>query len=210
MIARMTDDDFETLRDEWLIEKVSEAFEGDHDNTLSRLEALGFRWVDDETDLEELEEKSAKPEGADQELLVGYLEGSVELSERVLRSYLAEKASDHPNYPLIRKHYKGGNQKLKDLLLFGLERDRTASDLLSDLAFFNEFSDARFELVQHYLWACEGEQNPDHFGQLVLNFHCHTVTTDFNALYQLSHKFAAGSEKGKIVREVVEALRSEP
>jgi hypothetical protein len=173
------------------------------------LEALGFTWVYDESDPEELEETSAQPENARQELLVHYFEGSVELGDELLQGYLAERASRNPNYPLIRRYYKQGNEQLKSLLLFGLKRDRTSSDLLSDLAFFHEFSDVRLDLIQHYLWACEEEQDPERFRELALNFHNDTASMNFDALYQLRHRFAAESEKGKIVRDLAETLRPE-
>jgi hypothetical protein len=204
----LEDDDFEKLRREWLFEKVADAFK-DRDNVESRLEALGFTWVDDESDSEELEEASAQPENARQDLLVHYFEGSVELGDEVLHAYLAERASESPNYPLIRRYYKRGNEQLKALLLFGLKRDRTSSDLLSDLAFFHEFSDVRLNLIQHYLWACEEEQDPDRFRELVLNFHNDMIAMDFDALYQLGHMFAADSEKGQIVQDLAETLRTE-
>jgi len=134
----MSDDDFEKLRRELVFEQVSKAIKENPKNWASKLEELGFQWVDDECDEEEVEENLAKPENLDQELLVAYFEGAAKLSEQVLDTYLAEKESATPNYPLIRKYFKRGNEHLRRLLIFGLERRPTDIGLLNDLGFFHE------------------------------------------------------------------------
>ena len=114
----MSDDDFEKLRRELVFEQVSKAIKENPKNWASKLEELGFQWVDDESGEEKVEENIAKPENLNQELLVAYFEGAAKLSEQVLDTYLAEKESATPNYPFIRKYFKRGNEHLRRLLIF--------------------------------------------------------------------------------------------
>ena len=62
----MSDDDFEKLRRELVFEEVSKAIKENPKNWASKLEELGFQWVDDEYDEEEVEENIAKPENLNQ------------------------------------------------------------------------------------------------------------------------------------------------
>ena len=52
----MSDDDFEKVRRELVFEQVSKAIKENPKNWASKLEELGFQWVDDESDEEEHEE----------------------------------------------------------------------------------------------------------------------------------------------------------
>jgi hypothetical protein len=67
------------------------------------LEELGFSYVDDGDDSEELEERNAKPENQSQRDLVDFFENKRKLTKEIFESYSKEKAADNPNYPLIRK-----------------------------------------------------------------------------------------------------------
>ena len=130
IVMSMSDDDFERLRRELVFEQVSKAIKENPKNWASKFVELGFQWVDDESG-EEVEENIAKPENLNQELLVAYFKGAAKLSEQVLDTYLAEKESATPNYPLIRKYFKRGNEHLRRLLIFGLERRPTDIGLLT-------------------------------------------------------------------------------
>ncbi|MFH1761886.1 MAG: hypothetical protein ABIA63_12375, partial [bacterium] len=80
----------------------------------------------------------------------------------------------------------------------------------SDLAFFHEFKNILSELVGYYLNACEHEKNIQNFEQLALNFFYDTEPDDFDALYELSKKYEAVSNKGKIVKKIIQEQKSEP
>ncbi len=206
----MSDDDFEKLRRELVFEQVSKAIRENPKNWASKLEELGFEWVDDESDEEEVEENLAKPENVNQELLVAYFKGSAKLSDQVLDTYLAEKESATPNYPLIRKYFKKGNEHLRRLLIFGVERKPTDIDLLNDLGFFHEFRNILGDLIQFYLKACMEEHDMSNFEELVLSFYYDTVPDGFDALYELEQHIAPGSDKAQIVQKVRQEQESEP
>ena len=100
---------------------------------------------------EELEEKLAKPENPNQELLIAYFEGDLELSDQMLDAFLTEKNSDAPNYPLFRKYFKSGNENLKRLIISGLKRSPADMGFLSDLTFFHEFKNTK---ALRYFYNC--------------------------------------------------------
>jgi hypothetical protein len=151
----MVDDDYEKFKRKLRFEQVAKAIREDPKNWSSKPEELGFQWFDDEYDQEEEEEKAAKPENANQELLVAYFEGSINISDQVLDSFLPEKESANPNYPLFRKYFKKGNENLIKMLAFGLEKNPADIGLLNDLDYFHEFKSILSELVQFYLKGCE-------------------------------------------------------
>ena len=206
----MSDDDFEKLRRELVFEQVSKAIKENPKNWASKLEELGFEWVDDESGEEEVEENIAKPENLNHKLLVAYFEGAAKLSEQVLDTYLAEKESATPNYPLIRKYFKSGNEHLRRLLIFGLERRPTDIGLLNDLGFFHEFRSILADLIHYYLKACKEEHDMSNFEQLVLSFYYDTVPDGFDALYELEQHIATGSDKAKIVQKIRQGQKLEP
>jgi hypothetical protein len=205
----MSEDNFEKIMRKLKFQQVSDAIRKNPKSWVGKLEDLGFSWFDDDEDMEEAEENAAKSENLNQELVVAYFDGHVELSDQVLDSYLAEKDSPEPNYPLIRKYYKKGNANLKKLLLLGLEKMPTDVGLLSDLGFFHEYSTILDELIHLYLKACEEEQDMDKFRELVSDFYCNTVDDGFDALYELAQKFSPDSNKGMIVQKIVDELNSE-
>ena len=207
----MIDDDYEKLKREIVFEKVTKAIKEDPKNWIKQVEDLGFEYFDDGYgDEEELEERLAKPENPNQELLVDYLEGKIELSDQMPGVFLTEKYSDSPNYPLFRKYFKCGNENLKRLIISGLKRSSADIGLLSDLAFFHEFKNILSELIGYYLIACDHEENLKKFEQLVLEFYYDTDPDGFDALYELSEKYGPDSDKGKIVRKLLRRQESEP
>ena len=193
----MIDDDYEKIKREIVFEKAAKAIKEDPKNWIKQLEDIGFEYFDDGYgDEEELEEKLAKPENPNQELLVDYFEGDIELSDQMLDAFLTEKDSDSPNYPLFRKYFKSGNENLKRLIISGLKRSPAAIGLLSDLAFFHEFKNILSELIEYYLIACDHEQNLQNFEKLALQFYYDTDPDGFDALYELSEKYRPDSDKG--------------
>jgi len=206
----MVDNDYEKFKRELRFEQVAKAIKEDPKNWSSKLEELGFQWFDNEYDQEEEDEKVSKPENVNQKLLVAYFEGSINISDQVLDSFLAEKESANPNYPLFRKYFKKGNENLKKMLAFGLEKNPTNIGLLNDLAYFHEFKSILGELIQFYLKACEKETDLGNIEELVQDFCLSSEPDGFDALYELEQKYAPDSDKGKIIRKIRNEKESEP
>jgi hypothetical protein len=206
----LADDDFEKARREVVFEQVSKVIRENPKNWAKKLEELGFQWVDDEYDEDEVEENSARPENLNQGLLVAYFDGAVKFSEQVLEAYLAERASPTPNFPLIRKYFKRGNEHLRRLLIFGLERRPTDIGLLNDLGFFHEVSSILADVIHYYLKACKEEHDMRNFEELALSFYYDTMPDDFDAFYELEQHMAPGSDKAKIVQKIRQEQALEP
>ena len=194
-------EDYEELRREIVRDKVQEVFEEDSLNYREGLEEIGFTWFDDEYPSEEDEEAAAVPFNETQELLVAYFDGCTELSDVVLDALRSERRSESPNYPLIRKYFRGGNPRLKNLLLYALEKELTSIEFLADLSLFHEFNDILTELIAHFTKACQdGEQDPRKFSELALEFHCSVKEDGYDALLALGQNiFDHDSDKRKIV-----------
>jgi len=156
-----------------------------------------------------IKEDKATPQNDRQEYLVAYFDGEHELSKKPLHAYLEERDSEHPNYPLIRKYFKAANQRLKDLLLFGLDQNPINIDLLNDLSFFHEFQNILEELVNRFLSACRQEKNLLNFSEIVQDFYYATEPDSYDALAKLKELFPPDTEKGKNVEFVaVELLKN--
>ena len=204
-------DDYEKLKDEIIIDQVNEIFRTQPENYISDLERIGFEYHE-EDDYEEMEEKKAKPENQNQKELVAYFEGKEDPSEAILRIFFAEKDSERPNLPLIRKYFKEASQKLKDLILYGLDHYPTRIDLLSDLAYFHEFGNILSLVITHYTRACLNEMNLQVFTELAEDFYYATNSDGYEALIALRELFEPHTEKRKIIdfliSEEVEAGKS--
>jgi hypothetical protein len=205
----MFDDDSEKEKRKVLIEKVSRAIKEDPENYVEKLAELGFEWFDDETDEEDVEERGATIRSDNEKFLVAYFEGETELSDKVLDAYLTEKDSDALNYPLLRRYFKRGNNNLKRLLLYGLEKHPTDIGLLSDLSYFHEFCNVLSELIEAYLIACGKETDLDKFSELVMSFYMDTEPDGFDALYELEQVCSPGSGKWKVIQSVRKQIESD-
>jgi hypothetical protein len=186
------------LKDEMLRDKVNEVFRTQPKNWRVALEELGLQYYDDD-DEEELEERQARPESADQKALVAYFEGHLELSEELLTLLLEERRREGANLPLIRKYFRAANQRLKTLILHGLERYPTSIALLSDLAYFHEFENNLRLVITHYTRACVQEKNLQVFSELARDFYEATIWDDYDAFYALKDLFELETKKRKIV-----------
>ena len=204
-------DDYEKLKDEIIIDQVNEIFRTQPENYISDLERIGFEYHE-EDDYEEMEEKNAKPENQNQKELVAYFEGKKDPSEAILRIFFAEKDSERPNLPLIRKYFKEASQKLKELILYGLDHYPNRIDLLSDLAYFHEFGNILSLVITHYTRACLNEMNSQVFTELAEDFFYATNSDGYEALIALRELFEPHTEKRKIIdfliSEEVEAGKS--
>ncbi len=197
-------DDFQKIKNEMAVDAVNEVFRNHPDNYISKLEEMGFKYFEEE-DTEKIEEDNAVPENDRQKDLVSYFDGKIILAPNILKLYFEERKSDHPNFPLIRKYFKTANSHLKNLLLFGLQKNRTNIHLLNDLAYFHEFENILEILIDHFTSACKQENNIGNFSEMVEEFYYSTLYDGYDAIAQLQQMFPAGTEK----REFIDLFVSE-
>lgn len=152
-------EEYEELQREIVRDKVNEVFRNDPVNYRDGMEEIGFTWHDDNYPSEEEEEVAAIPHNDIQKKLVAYFDGHTSLSDDIIDAFQYERHAEIPNYPLIRKYFRAGNQPLKQLILSGLQSDPTNLECLADLAFFHEFNDILPELVEYFIRACLLETN---------------------------------------------------
>jgi hypothetical protein len=205
----MFDDDSEKEKRREVFAKVAKAIREDPQNYVEKLSDLGFTWVDDETDNEAVEERSATIRNDNEKDLVSYFEGKTELSDEVLDAFLAEKSSDSPNYPLFRIYFKKGNDNLKRMLIYGLEKYPTDIGLLGDLGYYNEFRNVLGDLIKAYILACGKEHDLCRFRELVISFCMDTDLDGFDALFELEQVCSPGTGKWEVIQDVRKELEIE-
>lgn len=180
------------IKNRELFEKTRAVLKNRSSNLHSELISLGYEYCYEENeDADVIEERNSKPKNENQNKLVVYFTSRNEPNEDILNKFLIEKGRENPNYPLFRKYFRQGNLKLKELLLFALERDPTNLDLLLDLSFFNEFSQILDIVIKCYTKACRLETNKERFIELVKMFYFDTSLygyDSFMALNQLYNK----------------------
>ncbi|MEN6331090.1 MAG: hypothetical protein ABFD57_03770 [Smithella sp.] len=191
------------LKNEMIVDKVSDIIRNHPDDFVSKLEEFGFEYYEEE-DFDAIEENAAKPENRNQQDLIDYFENGTEVSEKIFNIYSAEKCADHPNYPLLRRYFKEANQNLKALLLYGLDHYPGRIDLLSDLAFFHEFENILNILITYYTAACLMQENIETFTALVEDFYYATCPDGYDALYALRDLLPMGTKKRSIIDFLIE------
>lgn len=191
-------DDYEKLKTEITRDKVNEIFRSHPKDYIAKMEELGFEYFED-GDSDEIEERNAQPENQRQRDIVAYLEGRKRLSKKIFESYSEEKATETPNYPLIRKYFKEANKKLKSLLLYGLDNYPGRIDLLSDLALFHEFENNLNILISYYIQACIDQGNLETFSELAKDFYYFTNPDGYETYYALRELFEPETDKRKII-----------
>jgi len=196
-------DDFEKLKNEIIRDKVDDIFRNHPKDYVAKMEELGFEYFQEDDDSEEIEERNAKPENQRQRDLVAYFENKKKLSKEIFKLFSEEKASDNPNFPLIRKYFKKANQNLKALLLYGLDHYPGRIDLLSDLTFFHEFENILSTLISYYTSACVYQHNLETFSELAKDFYYYTSPDGYEALYDLQELFEPDTDKGKIIEFLI-------
>jgi hypothetical protein len=193
------------LQNKIKMDKVDEIFRTQPDNYISALEELGFTYYDDDDDYEEIEEADAQPENQNQNDLVAYFDGKKEFSDRMLKIYFEEQEVQNPNLPLVRKYFKAANQKLKSLILYGLDHYPGRLDLLSDLGYFHEFENMLSTVITYYTRACVDQENLETFAEIAQEFYYTTLPDGYEALYALKDLFEPGTDK----REIIDILIAE-
>ncbi len=196
------------LKNEMVRDKVDEIFRTQPKNYRAAMEEIGFTYVEEE-DQEEIEEKKARPKNKAQRELVAYLEGEGELSEGILDTLITERYKKQPNFPLIRKYFKSANQRLKALIIWGLDRHPASLQLLSDLTYFHEFENVLRLLIHYYTDACLSQTNLKMFTELARDFYYATAPDDYDALYALRELFEPHTEKRKIIDFLIAEMEEE-
>ena len=202
-------DDYDTddLDNDIIRDEVERVFKRHPHDYISKLEELGFEYYDDdEEDIEEQEEVSAKPENSNQEYLVSYFDGDIILSGKTIAIFLEERNSRTPNHPLFRKYFKSTNKNLLSMIIHGLELDPLSDELLSDLTYFHEFQNQLNLLIKHYSKACEKQEDLEAFSELAQDFYNAAIPDGFNAYYALRDLFNNGTDRRKVVDFLVEIV----
>lgn len=175
-------------------------------NYLSKLEEIGFEYQDDdEFAQEEQEEAAAKPLNSNQKQLASYFNGEALLSDHTIEIFLEERRQPKPNYPLFRKYFKTSNKQLLSLILYGLQLYPVSDELLSDLAYYHEFEGILRLLVDHFMIACEKQENLEVFSEIVQDFYYATAPDGFDAFYELRERFPVGTRKRAVIDFIEEA-----
>ena len=196
-------DEIIRIKDELVTERINEIFRTKPEYFRTELATLGFVWFDDEYPDEVEEENIAAPENEDQELLVAYFNGEVELSDELLKTFLKEKQSDRPNYALFRRYFRQGNGNLKALIRHGLKMDPTDEGFLNDLSLIHEFHPMLGELIERYIEACRIQENLDSFSELAQDFFYNTTLDGYEAYQALKEIYGSDTPKGKIIDSLV-------
>jgi len=192
-------DDIEEFGIEFMRQRVKQIFRDHPDDYIDKLEEIGFTYCDDEGDKEEIEELAAEPETRRQWDLVAYFEGQGKPTKKIFEKFSEEKASENPNYPLIRRYFRQANQNLKGLLIHGLDHYPGRIDLLDDLAYYHEFEQSLAILIKYYIRACLGQANLDTFTLLAQDFFYATHPDGYEAYHALREVLEPGTQKRKII-----------
>jgi len=200
--------EFEELQREIIRDRVQSVFDRQPSDYRQELEEVGFTWFDDDGQSEEDEERAALSLNANQRLLVDYFDGYRPLSDDVFAALQEERYTDNPNFPLIRRYFRAGNQPLKILIIDGLQRQPTDIDLLCDLALFHEYNPMLSELVHYFTKACQLEEDLQKLSEIVQEFYTTATIDGYDALLALSEQFDSQSDKGKIIAFLTKELSS--
>jgi hypothetical protein len=200
--------EIDKLENEMIRDKVKEVFRTQPDNYIAGLEAIGFKYYDDD-DYEEKEERQAKPENRNQRDLMAFFEGKKPLSKSVFMKFLAEHDTEEPNAPLIRRYFREANPNLKALILYGLDHYPGRIDLLFDLAYFHEFENMLSTVIKYYTRACVEQANLQTFGNLAREFYWATIADGYEALHALRELFGPHTEKRIIIDFLIEEMEAE-
>ena len=198
-------DEFYKLKNEIVIVKVNKVFKDNPENFKEELAKIGFQWFDDDYPDEIEEENNAVPENENQEFLVDYFNGDVQLSDRVVEVFFAEKYSEEPNFALLRRYFRQGNEHLKSLIYRGLKINPTDIGFLNDLSFFHEFHPMLAELIGRYLDACRLQENLETFSELAQDFYYNTEPDGYEAYHALKEIYGSDTQKGMIIDQLIQA-----
>ena len=201
-------EEYEDIKNEILMDKVSDTIKKDPKNWRNNMEEIGFTWIDDSQDEIE-EEKNATPMNGSQEYLVAYFEENIIFNNKLIEIFIKETESENPNYPLFRKYFKAGNTRLIHLLMSGISCLPTNQVLLSGLSYFHENRNILTRIISAYTDACCEENNTKRFKELCIDFINDTNPDGYDALAELkliSHK---NREKLLVLEEIIQMIHAQ-
>jgi len=201
--------EYQKIKTELLFEQVRKVIKDNPRDWRNQLEMLGFEWHGENDNKDITEENSALPNNENQKSLVSYFEGSLPLDENLLSIFAQEKNSNQPNYPLFRRYFRKGNDRLKALIVFALSKHPTDESYLWDLVFFHEHKNILKEVIAAYIAACAQEQDLNNFEKLSRNFWYHTAADEYDALYTLGELFSENHEKMAIIKNIIKERDSD-
>jgi len=85
------------------------------------------------------------------------------------------------------------------LILHGLNQYPVLDELLTDLAYYNEFQSILSTVIEHYNIACDEQGNLETFSELAMDFYYATIADGFDALYALKERYPVGSDKRTVI-----------
>lgn len=198
--------EYEEIKNELLIDKVSNAIKKDPKNWKNNMEEIGFTWIDDSQEEIE-EEKNANPMNVNQEYLVAYFEEKIEYSNKLIEIFIKETGSKNPNYSLFRKYFKVGNTRLLHLLISGLSKLPTNQVLLSGISYFHENRNILTRIVNIYTKACNEEKNTKRFQEHCIDFINDVDPDGYDALAELKSIFQNNREKYQVLEEITKIMQ---
>jgi len=169
-----------------------------------RLLEFGFEFHDEEDDGAEIaEEQAAIPKNERQQRLVNYLHSNAQPSEESLYDFITEKRAPDTNYPLFRRYFRGANQQLKLLLLFGLDINPIDISLLENLSFFNNFLLNLSEFIKYCIKACVLIDDLENFRTIAYIFESVAIEHDYDAYYALLQHEDISQEKKSVLNSLL-------
>jgi hypothetical protein len=203
-------EEYEDIKNELLMEQVNDAIKKDPNNWRNNLEELGFTWIDDNDSQEEIEEEEkAVPTNDNQEYLVAYFEEKITFNDKMIEVFIDEVESEEPNYPLFRKYFNAGNNRLLHLLISGLSGLPTNQVLLSGLSYFHENRNILTSIISAYANACNKENNTGKFKELCINYISDTHSDGYEALVELESMFNNDHNKRIILEEIKQTIHKQ-
>ena len=194
-------EEYEDIKNELLMDKVSNAINEDPRNWRKNMEDIGFTWIDDSQEEKE-EEKNAIPKNVNQEYLIGYFEEQIAFNDKLIEVFINEVESENPNYPLFRKYFKAGNTGLLHILISGLSSFPTNQVLLSGLSYFHGNRNVLTHIISAYTAAFNKEDSAEIFKELCIDFINDTNSDGYDALATLKSMFQNNSKKLQIIEEI--------
>ena len=195
-------EEYENIKNELLIEQVSEAIKTHPESWRNSLEELGFEWVEDDDSFEIEEENNSVPLNENQEGLVAYFDGEIELTDQLIQSFIIETEVEEPNYPLFRKYLKSANKQVLQLLQTGLSTQPTNQALLSGISFYHEHHRILSKIIPVYTEACKKETDTKKFKELSIDFVNSTYPQGYDAIAELESIFSNDKHKLETLNEI--------
>ena len=200
--------EYEKLKRSLMFEQVGKAIKDKPNNWKQELETLGFMWCEEEQEITDENQQEPVVANQNQQYLVDYLEGKVELSETIVQAWISELTAESPNYDLFHKYFRSGNQYLKQLLLLAINTEPANRDLLLALAYFHENTDIIAKLLDSYTNTFTLENDLEKFELLVKDFLFTGCLDEEDTFEFLTASVFTSTEKLMIVERMISEFQS--